>query len=322
MTVVTFKLYNAAGEVVKTLRAELVPDSYGDIAALEPRYGTGKGSYDPGLGLLTIAVRFKEGEVLITWDGTNDMGIGVTNGEYLLKAEYWKDKSDSRMLTVPIVVLRGSARLRAAIYTASGELVRVLYESGSVSNRLVAVELSDHVLTIGGPAEKARIEIKPIGVNGMVMMDSAGALDAGRISWEGKNAGGWMVQSGEYLLKVEEIVGGDKITIVESITVVRIVGPDGVRVGVYPNPVHGGSGAGVVKIAVTVAERSETTVRIYNVAGELVGTIPAGTVPAGTTTLEWQVSSMASGVYIGLVETRSLETGDREKKTVKIVIVK
>jgi flagellar hook assembly protein FlgD len=320
MKTVTVKIYNAAGEVVRELPSVLVPETKGKMRSAGPDYGTGRVSYDPGTGRLRIAVGFEGGEYETWWDGRNNAGVEVDSGEYLMKAET-EDGNGVVTITAPVIVAKKVARLTIRIYTASGELVRSLADISSVSGRIASVELEGDPLRLG-PGQANLVKIMPKGSGPTDISDSRGSLSGGRIVWDGKGDGGWLVQSGEYILKLEQVIEGDKITITRSITVVRYSGGDTVAIGVYPNPYHGEKGDGFVRITVRAVDQTEASVRIYNVAGEMVGNIPGTVIHAGTTEFKWKVSSMASGVYVGLVETKSLITGTREKKVVKIVIVK
>src|SRR5581483_4312851 len=127
--------------------------------------------------------------------------------------------------------------------------------------------------------------------------------------------------SGEYIIKAEENYNGENIVVSKSIAVIRPSAGGYLTVGVFPNPYHREAGMGNVEFGVKGSEPSSVSVRVYNVAGELVANLSVPDTDLGAT-LSWQVDNVASGVYIGLVEAQSLVSGLKDKKIVKVIVVK
>jgi hypothetical protein len=75
---------------------------------------------------------------------------------------------------------------------------------------------------------------------------------------------------------------------------------------VFPSPV-----ASVATVSLTLPEPAECTVAVYSLDGRLVGTVSDGSLPAGESTLQWDASSVPSGVYFVRVSGAGLNAGAR-----------
>ena len=66
----------------------------------------------------------------------------------------------------------------------------------------------------------------------------------------------------------------------------------------YPNPFNPST-----TIAYGLPNAGRVKLTVYNLLGEIVGTLVDGWKPAGTYTVQWQPSNRASGVYMYKLET-------------------
>ncbi len=75
---------------------------------------------------------------------------------------------------------------------------------------------------------------------------------------------------------------------------------------VFPSPV-----GSVATVSLTLPELTECTVAVYSLDGRLVGTVSDGSLPAGETSLQWDASSVPSGVYFVRLSGSGLNAGVR-----------
>ena len=323
MVPVKLIIYNAAGELVKSLGTIMVPEPYGGMTAITPQYPAVKTGYDPASGLLTILITFGDGSTVpVTWDGSNEVGKPVLDGEYVLKAEQTAPDGSIATLTAPVIVSRKGASLKVSIYNLAGELVREIYSTTTVKEKISFLDIQGDPVHIYKDGTGTKAQIVPKNINGKTMSDGTGAL--GSLEWDGRAANGSLVATGEYIVKVEENYFGQTIVITKSVSVVRDQQDEFLKVNAYPNPYHASKGNGEVTFVVNVREQAQVSVRVYNVAGEAVTMLDIPTaqlsaIPSGTVT--WNVADVASGVYLGVFEAHGV-SGKTEKKVIKVIIVK
>lgn len=85
----------------------------------------------------------------------------------------------------------------------------------------------------------------------------------------------------------------------------------------WPNPVYGSS----TRIRYYVAENSTATVKIFDLAGELVTTITGNATGGMDNEIEWQIGKVQSGVYYANLEVVS-SSGKSANKIIKIAVIK
>ena len=85
-----------------------------------------------------------------------------------------------------------------------------------------------------------------------------------------------------------------------------VEGSTGFGLRAYPSPV-----GSVATVSLTLPEPAECTVAVYSLDGRLVETVTEGLLPAGESTLQWNASSVPSGVYFVRVSGAGLNTGVR-----------
>jgi len=79
----------------------------------------------------------------------------------------------------------------------------------------------------------------------------------------------------------------------------------------YPNPFNSEIG-----ITITLSERTEATLSIYDITGRTVTTLISDVLPAGTYTLRWRADDAPTGTYFAALIT------DKGKATKKLLLVK
>ncbi len=317
MTDLRLKIYNEAGEVVKTFNDVLV---LGALSGIQLASGSGSVNFDPSSGIFDIEVQSKGNVYHVPWDGKSDLGNTVDSGGYVLKGEV---PGQDATITMPVTVFKAGNLLTIGVYTPSGELVKQLYESYLVLGQLGSMKLSTNVLTVNDKNKKTvSIGIGAVSETGTSYLeDDVGFLDLNRIFWDGTNSLGSFVQSGEYLVKIEQTYNHNHDVVVQSVTVLVSSFSGFMDASVYPNP-YISTPDQKVWFKVTLQDNADVRVRIYDVVGELVNTLSSPGAGPGPASLGWYVGGVASGLYIGVVEAKSLVSGEIQKKQLKISIVK
>jgi len=90
---------------------------------------------------------------------------------------------------------------------------------------------------------------------------------------------------------------------------VSLVGPFTTLFQPYPNPFNSGT-----TVSVTLPERSDLRVAIFDIMGRQVATLASGTVSAGVHHMQWDASKVASGVYF--VHVHVLDKWSASKKLI------
>ncbi len=85
-----------------------------------------------------------------------------------------------------------------------------------------------------------------------------------------------------------------------------VEGNTGFGLRAFPSPV-----ASVATVSLTLPEPAECTVAVYSLDGRLVGTVSDGSLPSGDSALQWDASSVPSGVYFVRVSGAGLNAGVR-----------
>jgi len=297
-------VYNEAGELVKELLVRDFSQSI-DNVTLGP---------DAKVESLndTIQVLYK-GLVLAAWDGTNTLGDPATNGIYYIKV----DNSDSLGMTtsvsMQVVVSRTLSKITANIYNAAGEVVRHLYKmvDDPVGGAMTGVDLSTGVIEpgIAAPTDPAQLEV--------VLQTTVGPVT---LVWDGKNDKGEVVMGGHYQLEVKWDNGKGSVTeITKGVLVVGGRVPQGTAVA-KPNVLTIANGTRVSVIEVNSAQGLTVRGRVYTVAGELVATLVND--PASPWKTAWDGGTVASGLYLAVVEGVNAQGGLALRQVVKIMVVR
>jgi len=300
---VTIDIYNSAGEVVKTIRAQNENQPINNIALPAGNRITslqGHGS--------TIQIYY-DGTLIGTWDGSDNSGNSVTNGSYMIKVD--SDSSAGVVTSVEqqATVNRQLSDITANIYNSSGELVRSLYavvgEGSGV--QMMNVSLSSTVMSLGSNR----------GAGASLLRIAVNTTDAPiTLTWDGTNNSATDVTPGSYTLQVHWDDGQGQTADI-SRTVIVVGGGASGTVIAEPNALATGqtltsfNGTGI-------ADAWTLNAKIYTLAGELVASITGS---PGTATAQWNAAGMASGVYIAAVQARDSNGGVLANQLLKLLVL-
>jgi flagellar hook assembly protein FlgD len=293
-------VFNEAGEVVKTILVTEFSEPLLDV------YVKVDDIID---SLHDIAYVYYRGQVIGHWDGTNEEGVPVTNGQYYVKIDNIDVYGAVESITTDVTVSRIMATVKVNVYNGAGELVRTLSDAlmdvGEISTD---VTLSHRVIS---PAYRD-------GNTNAALTITMG--DGIRFVWDGRDAEGRIVPNGQYYVEVRTTdEDGASMVIVRDVAVnhgsLDLAG----GVTAFPNPADrsaseirfraGASGAGLT-----------LKVRVYDISGQLARVIQG---PPGTGEASWDLRrrGVANGLYLAVVETVD-PLGALERKVIKVMVLR
>ena len=294
-------VYNSAGELVKIL--------------LVKNFSQAIGTFQLSSALLTnqdssTAVSIL-GAAIVSWDGTTQNGTPVTNGQYFIKIQSTDPYGAVTSVTQTVGVNRSLATLSVAVYNEAGEVVKNLFSQTVVSggtNTIQSLQLSSTVIQ-PGPGTQSNPAVTAIQV--------AAAGGGVTLAWDGTNNQGTVVSNGQYYVEVHLVdgQGGENQTITRQVAVLN--GGRGTTPGplvVEPNVLSTGQSAAVFTL--NTAQGFTLKVRVYDVAGELVGSALG---PAEADRVVWNAGGAASGLYIAVVDVEG-PNGHAGSKTAKLLV--
>jgi flagellar hook assembly protein FlgD len=302
-SIYTVKLgvYNGAGELVKQIWVR-------EYSQQITNFTMPSAAITSVHGVVYVEV---DGQVLATWDGTNQVGDPVSNGSYYMKMDsvdpYGVVKSVSEVVTVS----RSIAEVSVNVYNEAGEVVRHIYtyvdDPGTMN--LGDVQLSSTVIqpTANATAASGTSAVTLTFPNGLTL------------TWDGKNDSGQVVTNGNYLMEVHWVngTGGDEViskgVVVENRGYLATNG----NVYVQPNILKGGVTSATV-VAPTTGNLT-LTVNLYDMAGELVKKPVTG--QAGTNVATLDVTGLSSGLYFVVVDLTDPNTGHFVQKQVTQIVI-
>jgi flagellar hook assembly protein FlgD len=291
-------VYNAAGELVREIRVDRFSQPINNITLLEDKIIDQLGD--------TVDIQYR-GAVVGTWDGTNQAGEPVSNGEYFIKIDNIDPYGTVETLTEKVTVHRPLSRVQVTIYNSAGEAVRTLWaEVENPQDLVTSVALSRGTLkpSSGPSVPGAGNEVEITLSNGVVLV------------WDGRNDEGTIVDSGQYYVEILSEDGkGAQIVITREVAVINAAD---ISVGVLvaaPNVVEAGDAG--TKFMLTTSGFYTLRVGVYNTAGELVRKIQG--LP-GANEAWWESRGFANGLYIAVVEVLTPEGGIADRAVRKIVV--
>lgn len=295
---VVIDVYNEAGELVKQLLQQQYSQPINNISLQA-------GASITSLAGANNAVSIYDGSHYITsWDGTSSNGSLVSNGNYYVKVENTDTLGVVTTEVQTVTVSRQLETVSVKIYNEAGEVVRTLSTviSDAQASQLNLTQLSSTVIQPGSPGANGQLEI--VLSNGV------------SLTWDGRGDNGQVVTNGEYYLTINATNGMGGNTVIARTVMVENGHNTNNQIFAYPNSVV--DGAGPVTFSINPATPQTLSVRIYDVAGELV-TAPVG--PAGGNYAVWDPSGKASGVYIARVKAVETSSGNvTAQQTLKILI--
>lgn len=243
-----------------------------------------------------------------SWDGKNANSQDVSQGVYYIKVMVTDNYGHMNTIVKEVQLLRTEEFVRVSIYNTSGEVVRRI-EQGVVPGTQLSLETED-VFYINSGNNSTTIKLG----------------GAGTMQWDGKNSLGSLVASGIYEVRVEvKDNTGYTVSSSRTITVLNeISGALLSDVKAYPNPsVLDDYSAAVMRLEWQSAAIGKITIRIYNVAGELVDRITGRIENLGA---DWDMQSasgqrLAAGFYPAVITAES-QQGVTERLAVKLVIIR
>jgi len=300
---INVNIYNSAGEVVKTIPVKqysqpinsITLESSNEITSLQ-----GPGS--------TIEIYY-EGTLIGTWDGSNNSGNPVTNGNYEIKVDNISALGVVTSVSQNATVNRRLSNITANIYNSAGEVVRTLYDvvDNATGTQMTNVNLSVGVMNLGAKVSGSNDNLQ------IILVTSGSPVT---LSWDGTNNLGTDVTPGTYSIEIHWDNGqGVTSNITRSVLVTG----------------SGASGEVIAKPNLLTSSQTMTTfdgtgvmgawtlsVKIYTVAGELVKTAIGG---SGTAQATWDSTGIASGIYIAAVEVQDVNGGVLKHQLLKILVL-
>ncbi len=301
---VDIDIYNSAGEVVKVMPVQSFSQPVNNITlSASNLITTLQGPRS------TIQIYF-DGILIGTWDGSNDSGNPVTNGNYVIKVGSVSSTGVATSVQQQATVSRQLSNVTATIYNSSGEAVRTLYSVVSVASnsQMTNVNLSSNVMILGQPAGGSAALLR-------IVVNTTGAPVT--MTWDGTNNSATNVTPGTYQIELHWDDGqGQSSNITRTITVVSGGGASG-TVLAEPNVLVTGLTSTTFN-ATGITNAWTLNVKIYTIAGELITSITGA---PGTASAPWNASGMASGIYIAVATVQDVNGGTLGVRTMKVLIL-
>jgi flagellar hook assembly protein FlgD len=243
---------------------------------------------------------------VFSWDGKNDNGQVIGNGEYYAKISVTNQYGIEETIMKEVQIIQSADYVRVSIYNSAGELVQTI-EQPKGTTAPISLGMND-VTVLGKDGGKISVNYAP-GLS---------------IAWDGRNAQGRLVDSGLYEVRVEDKAEGSYV--VEASKTITIINQTGVILGeikVLPNPVRlDDSTPKMVKITWSGRDNGSVSLKIYNKAGELIREIGSKLMDGHAI---WNLdtnagSPVSGGLYICILDAKK-DSGENEKKTTKIAVI-
>jgi flagellar hook assembly protein FlgD len=305
---VKVNVYNSAGEVVKSIKVEAFTEPISNITLSTTNTITtlsGPGS--------TIDILY-DGVVIGTWDGTNNSGSPVANGEYQVKIDNVDSSGTVTSVSQAAMVNRSLSTVEVDIFNEAGEVVRKLYSvaANATNSSMTNVSLSTTVIK---PSLSAPTSVSSGSINYVKIMveDSASPVT---LIWDGSSDSGSLVSPGEYQVQVHWTDGhGGTSDVTRTIMVLPGTGASGIAV-VRPNVLNPAKGMVTTFDASGVSGANSLKIKIYTTTGELVRTITSASAQ-----VPWDATGMASGIYIANIEIDNASGGMINRQFLKVLVM-
>jgi uncharacterized repeat protein (TIGR01451 family) len=312
---VKINVYNSAGEVIKTILIKNFTQPINSITlSASNTISTLQG---PGSTILIMYGSTQIG----SWDGTNNSGVPVTNGSYLIQVDNMGQNGVVTSVSQKAIVNRSLANISAAVYNGAGEKVRDLYNviNDPLGINMTNVSLSastfkagvNNALANGTPGTSGNMNLA------YVYIETSG--DPVTLSWDGTNNGGTIVTPGVYTISVHWNDGsGNTADISRNIIVIGSYGVSGTVIA-KPNVLNQSNGFITTFDAGTVQNAYSMKVRIYATSGQLVKALQSS---PGQLQVQWDTSAgVASGIYIASVEVDGASGGMISRQKLKVLMI-
>jgi len=278
-------VYNSAGEVVRLVTRTGAYDIINDFTVENTTFSPDDG----GTAIITV------GGYVYEWDGMNNQGAPVQNGVYYIKVEIKDEYGYSHIVVKDVTVLTNNIIAELRIYNSAGEIIKVIPVNGLAeagSNELKINPESPQAFSPGDPENRYAY----ITYNGNTYQ------------WDGTNELGRIVNNGLYTIKM--VVKDEKayMSVAEAQIMVLHNGYEVVNnVKIIPNPFNPLAG-NMIKIRYNAMATAKVTVKIYNIAGELVKQLAGGN---GDAEIIWYMDEsrgrVSAGVYVLVIYAETQE---------------
>ncbi|HJT23373.1 MAG TPA: hypothetical protein VJ873_02275, partial [bacterium] len=297
---VRINVYNEAGEVVKTL---LVKQYSQPIQSMSLQSSDTLVSINDKINIVY------QGQVIGTWDGTDNSGDEVTNGKYYIKLDNIDISGNITSITQMASVARHLAHVSVNIYNEAGEIVRHLEN------------VTADAVTLANGLNLSANTFSPSYQSGTANSTLTVTLSDGiTLVWDGRNDNGQIVPSGQYFVEVQSNDGtGGTATVTKQVNVFHNgLSLTGTPVAVYPNPDSQRANGTVIYFATDPSLSLKAD--IYTVAGEWLPGVQLQ--PMGNGVYKWDFAgrTIASGIYLADIQITDAQGGFQRQVT-KILIV-
>jgi uncharacterized repeat protein (TIGR01451 family) len=299
-------IYNEAGELVESLPVNQYSQAINSF-----NLSSGSITQVSGPGS-TTTVDFA-GVPIGTWNGSDSSGNPVGNGEYYVKVDSISNMGVDTSVTQPVIVNRTLFKIAVKIYNEAGEVVKTLYvySSNPVAGTASQLQLSaSSIMPTSGPVTNNTPAQLTISLN-----------NGTTIVWDGTGNNGGIVPSGQYFIEATEQTGtGGETVMTGHVTVMSETANAGMgNIQARPNVLNAQNGYGVT--FVSDVQGLTLDYRVYDIAGELIQKKVPGD-GAGSSSVHWDSSGRASGLYFVVVDAYNPQGGLIGYKVLKIVVVR
>jgi flagellar hook assembly protein FlgD len=249
------------------------------------------------------------------WDGTNNSGQETNQGKYYIKMQVTDEYGHVETIVKEVQLLKTEEYTRVSIYNGAGEIISRI-ETPAVSGTVMDLSGLDDVLYVG---------------TGLVPIKYGSAGQT--LNWDGKNLEGKTVANGVYEIVVETktrdgytVVAAKTVTVLSEEGLPMLTDPTGkLFPKMYPNPfVTDGTALNpAAAIDWYTAVPGDITIRIYNVAGELVRRLDGdlNVKPIAWDLKEQNGTSVSSGLFIIVMQAKA-DDGRRETAMTKFTVLR
>jgi hypothetical protein len=274
-------IYNSAGELVRTLYN-------GQAQFASPQFSPSASAFIPGSSPLALQFlgQFPGSNSQLSWNGLNNQGQDVIPGIYTIKVQDTDPYGKIQVFTQAVNVLPSEPAASLVVYNSAGEAVAHL-SLAAYPQAVTVFSLTQTAFAVSGGSPAA----VPITLQG----DQGASYT---MTWVPQNDLGSTLSSGVYTIRLVQWSDGRQVVESKQITLLNAPGNDG-GATLAPNPVQGGSPRVTLSYG-TDSPGSQASARLYNLAGELVLNAAA----TGPGKLEFNVGSLAGGIYVVCFELR------------------
>ena len=301
---VNIDIYNSAGEVVKVIPVQSFSQPINAITLSTSNLITtlqGPGS------IINI---YYDGILIGTWDGSNNGGNPVTNGNYMIKVDSVSPQGVVTSVQQDATVNRKLSNITANIYNSAGEIIRTLYfmVSDATDSQMTNVNLSSNIMTLGSnPSGNASIL--------QIVVNTTGGTPV-TLTWDGTNNSAADVTPGTYEIQLHWDNGQGQTTNITRSVIVVGGGASGTVIA-EPNMLTNGQTLTTFN-GIGIANAWILNAKVYTIAGELVKSLPGS---PGSPTTQWNAVGLASGVYIVAVQVLDSNGGVLDTQLLKVLVI-